>query len=74
MYGYINVTLIDRYRHQGKRVLCLGSMTIKEEPSMRSHETRVMQNFGYWEISAEEGEPIKQKLRLYDNEPFGHNN
>ena len=74
LFGYINVTLIDCYRHQGKHVLCLGSMTVKGEPSTHTHETRVMQNFGYWEISAEEGEPIKRKLRLYDNQPFGHNN
>ena len=74
LYGYINVTLIDRYRHQGKRVLCLGSMTIKEEPSTHSHETRGMQNFGYWEISAEEGEPVKRKLIHYSTQPFVYNN
>ena len=74
LHGCIPVTLIDHYRHQGKRILCLGSMTIKEGTSMCSLETRVMQNFGWWEISAEEVEPVKPKLRLYDNQPFGNEN
>ncbi len=64
LHGYIPVRLIDHYRHQGKCVLCLGLMTIKEDTSMHFLETRVMQNFGWWDISAEEGEPIKRKLRL----------
>jgi hypothetical protein len=34
LHGYIRVTLIDRYRHGQKRVLFLGSMTIKEHTSL----------------------------------------
>ena len=34
LHGYITVTLIDRYRHGQKRVLLLGSMTIKEHTSL----------------------------------------
>ena len=66
LHGYIPVTLIDRYGHQGKCVPCLGSMTIKEDTSTCSLETRGMQNFGWWDISAEEGEPVNSKLIRYD--------
>ncbi len=45
-------------------------MTIKEESSMHSLETRVMQNFGWWDISVEEGEPVISKFIRFDKEPF----
>ena len=37
-YVYIRVELIHRYRDQGKRVLLLGSMTIKEDTSSRDDD------------------------------------
>ena len=66
LYGYINVTLIDRYRHQGKRVLCLGSMTIKEDTSPCDIDIIRFQLFGWWDFSAEEGEPVRSKLIRFD--------
>ena len=66
LYGYINVTLIDRYRHQGKRVLCLGSMTIKEDTSPCDIDIIRFQTFGWWDFSAEEGEPVRSKLIHFD--------
>lgn len=65
-HGYINVTLIDRYRYQGKRVLFLGSMTIKEDTSPCDIDIIRFQNFGWWDISAEEGEPVRSKLIRFD--------
>ncbi len=57
--GYIPVTLIDCYRDQGnRRVLFLGSMTIKEDTFSRDNDLRVFQNFGWWEYCAEEGEAL----------------
>ena len=66
LHGYINVTLIDCYRHQGKCVLCLGSMTIKEDTSPYDIDIIRFQNFGWWDFSAEEGEPVRSMLIHYD--------
>ena len=71
VHGYIVVTLIDHYRHQGKRVLCLGSMTIKEDTSPCDIDIIRFQNVGCWDFSAEEGEPVRSKL-IYVL--IGHNN
>ena len=77
-HGYIAVTLRDRYRGQSKRVLCLGSMTIKKDSSRSVlrypdhdilYEHVVLQNHGWWEQSAKEGETIEGQLVVFDNPP-----
>ena len=66
LHGYITVTLIDRYNHGQKRVLFLGSMTIKEDTTPPSDiDIREWQHYGWWDISAEEGDPVKRKLKLW---------
>ncbi len=64
--GYIPVRLIDRYRQQEKRVLCLSSMTIKEDTSPCDIDIIRFQTFGWWDISVEEGEPVRRKLKRFD--------
>ena len=66
LHGYIPVTLIDRYRQQEKRVLCSGSMTIKVDTSPCDIDIIRFQNFGWWDFSAEEGEPVRRRLIHYD--------
>jgi len=59
MHRYIVVMLADRYRVGGScRVLCLGSMTIKEDTSPCDIDIIRYQNFCLWDLSAKEGKPI----------------
>ncbi len=74
VHPYIAVTLKDCYRHQGKRVLCLGSMTIKEDTSPCDIDITRFQTSGWWDISVEEGEAVRSRLLHFDKELLGHNN
>ena len=62
--GHIMVTLIDRYHNsEGQRVLCLGSMTIKNDRP--NNHIPTTENEGWMELSADNGKPIEAQRIFY---------
>ena len=62
--GHIKVTLIDcNHNSEGQRVLCLGSITIKNDRP--NNHTPTTENEGWMELSADNGKPIEAQRIFY---------
>ncbi len=62
--GHIKVTLIDRYHNsEGQCVLCLGSMTIKNDRP--NNHIPTAENEAWMELSADNGQSIECQCIFY---------